>query len=440
MKSKKIFSAVSGLIVLSLLSSGCGKKKEAAEDEEAEMGQVLANGNAKNPTTTGSVPQVGSINLGGLGDESSAAALNMTEESDETKCSDGPDMGIFGLALGGACHTTGLASKLMLGSESGDNNKDGKVDCGDYTEGKDNGIMLGLMCGDFFKRYDGIKAFSFENKEKADFLALSFADFNAADSLAAAGSWTKGDDTSYPANIRLWGSKTSFSALKGVFSANLSSLHAGEVQVDFENPLKAERMRVSSTFANNFDKKSGCAANPNASNCVFQEVKIYNPDDLNENGAPNGMHIRVLTDDKNAPTFYIIEGRYKYRAEKAAGFAQHGLGGTREIYFKTVQKSGQVWGQFNFLDENGNDVLPGGLTDLIVAALKAGVCKSTVTGADVASCTEITPANYASLWLNRTGMDGMTTTPITTDFETGKPTKSELCLTAFPNCIDLSGN
>ena len=306
MKSKKIFSAVSGLIVLSLLSSGCGKKKEAAEDEEAEMGQVLANGNAKNPTTTGSVPQVGSINLGGLGDESSAAALNMTEESDETKCSDGPDMGIFGLALGGACHTTGLASKLMLGSESGDNNKDGKVDCGDYTEGKDNGIMLGLMCGDFFKRYDGIKAFSFENKEKADFLALSFADFNAADSLAAAGSWTKGDDTSYPANIRLWGSKTSFSALKGVFSANLSSLHAGEVQVDFENPLKAERMRVSSTFANNFDKKSGCAANPNASNCVFQEVKIYNPDDLNENGAPNGMHIRVLTDDKNAQRSNLI--------------------------------------------------------------------------------------------------------------------------------------
>lgn len=59
-------------------------------------------------------------------------------------------------------------------------------------------------------------------------------------------------------------------------------------------------------------------------------------------------------------------------------------------------------------------------------------------GSDVA-CSAIDTAKYVGIWQGRTAMDAMTASPVTTDFTTGKPTKSELCLSDFADCIDLSG-
>jgi len=422
--------ALSGVMIVS-----CGKKEDTGDSEEEKQAQVLANGNSSSSESAPAVPQVGAINLANLGDDGTAASLRLTEA--DNKCDDGPDLGLFGLALGGACHTSGFASKIMLGSEDGDNNGDGALNCNDFVEGKDSGIILGLMCGDFFKRFDGIKSFSF-NKENTEFLALNFADFSAADSVAATGAWTKGNAASYPANIRLWGSETSFDSLKGVFSANLLSLDEGEIQVDFENKAKAEHQRISTVFKNNLATKANCEADPTNLNCVFQEVKIFNPDDANVAGAPNGMHIRIMTDDKKNPTFYLIEGRYMYSETKAAGFAEHGLGGTREIYFQTIQSGSQIWGKFEFRDANGELISLSGGAGVMMAMINQGVCKNTSDGSDVA-CSEIDTAKYASIWQGRSAMDAMTVSPVTTDFATGKPTKSELCLTDSADCIDLSG-
>lgn len=432
-----LISGLTVIVLSGMLIVSCSQKAEEEEaTEEEQQAQVLANGNSTTTESAATVPQVGSINLDNLGDDGSAAALRLTESAD--KCSDGPDLGIFGLALSGACGTSGFASKIMLGSEDGDTNGDGALNCSDYVEGKDSGIMLGLMCGDFFKRFDGIKSFSFNKAETSEYIALSFADFSATDKVTAAGSWTKGNAASYPANIRLWGSKTSYETLTGIFSANLVSLDEGEVQVDFDNPAKAERIRVSTSFKNNLATKANCETDPTDENCVFQEVKIYNPEDTDILGAPNGVHIRIMTDDKNNPTFYLIEGRYKYTEAKALGFAAFGLGGTREIYFQTIQAGGQIWGRFEFRDADDALLTVSGLAGVELAAVNNGVCKNTSDGT-VSNCDEIDTAKYADLWKGRTGMDAMTESPVTTDFTTGKPTISELCLADFASCIDLSG-
>jgi hypothetical protein len=227
--------------------------------------------------------------------------------------------------------------------------------------------------------------------------------------------------------------------MTGVFAANLLSLDEGEVQVDFENKEKAEHFRVSSAFKNNLSTKSNCESDPSESNCVFQSVKLFNPEDDSVGGAPNGMHLRIMTDDKINPTFYVIEGRYNYSAAKAAGFAEHGLDGTREIYFQTIQSGGQIWGKFEFRDSSDELISAPGVTGAILAVLGNGVCKNTSDGADEA-CGDIDTSVYAGLWLGRTQMDSLTTIPVNADFVTGKPTKSELCLTDFETCLDLSGN
>ena len=36
-------------------------------------------------------------------------------------------------------------------------------------------------------------------------------------------------------------------------------------------------------------------------------------------------------------------------------------------------------------------------------------------------------------------MDSMSASPVTADFTSGKPTKSELCLNDFETCLDISG-
>lgn len=425
------------IIVAAGLIYGCGKKEEDTESEEQRQQQVLAKGNSSSPEAQPAVPQVGAINLSGLGnDGADTAALNLAD-GEGGKCDAGPDMGVFGLALGGACHTSGLASKLMLGSEDGDHNGDGVLNCADFQEGEDRGLVLGMMCGDFFKRFDGIKSFAFSEPAASRYMGLSFADYAADDGVTAVGSWSKGNAASYPANIRLWGSKTSFETLSGVFAANLVSLDEGEVQVDFKDDDKGEHIRASSKFKNNLATKANCESEPSDANCVFQEVKIYNPDDTEQQGAPNGMHIRIMTDDKKAPSFYVIEGRYMYKAEKVQHFPAF-LHGTREIYFRAVQQSGQIWGQFEFRGSDG-ELLTGStpIETLILAAVQQGQCKTVSDGED-AACSAVDPSKYASLWLGRDAMDAMASSPVTADFTTGKPTKQELCLADFENCIDLS--
>jgi len=225
----------------------------------------------------------------------------------------------------------------------------------------------------------------------------------------------------------------------GVFAANLLSLDEGEVQVDFENKEKEEHLRISSAFKNNIATKANCESNPSENNCVFQSVKIYNPDDSKVDGAPNGMHLRIMADDKINPTFYLIEGRYRYSEAKAAGFAAHNLDRTREIYFQTIQRGSQIWGKFEFRDEEDSLVTLPGAGGAILSILNNGICKNTSTGAD-AVCGDIDIGQYASLWLGRSQMDSVSTTPVTVDFTNGKPTKSELCLVDFETCLDLSGN
>ena len=79
-----------------------------------------------------------------------------------------------------------------------------------------------------------------------------------------------------------------------------------------------------------------------------------------------------------------------------------------------------------------------GPTGAVLAILADGVCKNTSDGAD-ATCGVIDPSKYEDLWAGRTQMDSMSASPVTADFTSGKPTKSELCLNDFETCLDISG-
>jgi hypothetical protein len=438
-KSGKKIAALIALTAF-VMTVGCGKKEEDEDDEastEEERAQILANGNSSSPDSDPVVPQVGAINLEGLATaESSSLRLQDDDDDDDSKCRQ-DELGIFGLALGGACHTSGFASQIMLGSDTGDHNEDGVLNCDDHVEDGDTGIMLGLMCGDIFQKFEGLQSFSFNDKEEKEFMGLSFADFDAEDDVTATGAWSKGNAASYPANIRFWQSETSFAALEGIFAFNLASLEEGTIMVDFKDDDEDDiAINAATEFKNNSATKANCAADPTEENCVYQEVKIYNPDDTRTtNSPPNGMHIRIMTDDKLNPTFYHLEGLYQYNEEKAAELANAGLAATRQIYFKTIQQDGEIWGSFEFRDENDAllSVMHGSVD--VIAQLADGVCKTLATGEDT-ECGAIDPDDFT--FVGRAAMDTLATTPVDADFETGKPTKAELCLADVEECIDLS--
>lgn len=424
------------LLGLGLVASATACKKKSKDDSGTDDEETTSVSGSGGGSTTGSgdsstVPQVGAISLSSMGTEEGAALLG----DGETCKQEG--MGAMGMALGAACHTSPLAARFMLGVDDGDFNGDGKMDCNDLAqakaEGKDPGLMLHLLCEDVMVKNDNVVSLAFGDDQEGHSFAVGFTDF--PNDTTAAGSWTRGDAASYPADIRIW-KGTTFDDFKGQVALGLTDVNNGTIYLDSRGGGGGQFQTVVS-FANKAST-ADCAATPNADNCHNQDIKMYTGDGEVTFGPPNGFHLRIYADDKTAPTFIALEGRFRYTEATAARFADRGttcpgseLVKMRSLYFQTVQKGNQVWGHFAFRDGDGNLLscaLPGGFNPFAQLGAAEGLCQDRGSPLPVA-CSDITPQDYADLWEGEDTFENVTASPIG-DIWDGAPTERGVCTIA----------
>lgn len=413
------------------LSYGCKKKDDDDEDTATNTDTDPGTGTGTGSVSSNGVvfPSVGGISLANMGTSGAKLA------GDDRNCEgvSGEGAGLFGLALGGACNTAPLASELMLGSTTGDFNGDGNLNCDDYTEaGEDNaGILLTLMCSEHLVKYSKIVSVAAEETAGGETMGfgVSFADYDANDSFAAVGHWTKGNSASYPANIRTWIGQ-SIASMAGFLTFKMDDLRNGTIYID-TSALGEMNILGEINFSSKIST-ADCEASPSEANCHWQELRLYPGEGVVQDGPPNGMHIKIFAEAKDDPKFIAIEGRYRYTAENAAAHFSGERGGpdisaVRDIYFTAVQKGSQLWGRFMFKDENDNyiEYRPGGAgTDDYFAPLRltAGVCQNFGESTPV-PCTDITYTDYDELWQGETAFETVPSTfTIPSVFEEGKPT------------------
>ena len=369
-----------------ILFTGCGEKDD----------EVVA-------TTAGAIPNAQSIQLTSLFNSSAALA-------DDTECSDEGMNGLFGLALGAACHTSPMAADLLIGENTPEN-----FSCDDYKEDSDDeyGILINLICNPAFPAK--LKTVLFNNEAEGEAIAISFAKFGPTE---VAGYWSRGSADSYPADIRIWFGD-SIETLEGLVAIHLESVDEGTIYLtgfkgdtgeDLNWQFKIDYKNVADT--------SSCATSPSKDNCHSQDIKIYTGEGAISDGPPNGFNLSILANSKTNPDFMAIEGKYRYTEATAAGFndafaLESGLQATRQIYLQTIKKDTQVWGKFAFRDEN--DALLSynvGSTDIFELVNNGNCSNIGDTDEDFDECTDITPADYDSLWQGESLMESITETPV----------------------------
>jgi hypothetical protein len=411
--------------------AGCGKKDDSTTTEDPS--QARGTGGASDGPSD-HFPQVGTISLAKLG------ALNGASfrlDGDDRQCDQG-DLGIMGLALGGACHTSPMVAEMLLGSMDGDHNGDGKTDCDDLTYAKANdkeaGIMLNLLCEDVMVQNDSIVSLGFE--EDNEIFGISFADFE--NGTSAAGSWTQGNAASYPADIRIWNG-ASFEAPNGIVSLGLADVNNGKVQVQFSE----DGMGLAAAIEySNKTSTSDCASNPSKDTCHWQDIRLHFDvaDEANGEGPPDGFNLRIMADDKKDASFFALEGKYRYTAESAAAFFQGGddnpcgsvLANVRTIYYQVVQKGSEISGRFFFRDQN-EDLLScpmetqGGTVDIFqMVSAEDGFCQELGSN-EPGECSVLNFEDYAAVWQGETAVENITESPVVDVWETGAPESVGIC-------------
>ncbi|SMF81852.1 hypothetical protein [Pseudobacteriovorax antillogorgiicola] len=400
------------IVMTSLIGASLGLVGCGAEEEEEDGDTV----------TTDTVPQIQAIDLTGLGNGTSTSLV-------EDDCDAASSGGIFGLAFGGACHTAPFAENLLLGEDGGDPGGDGTVDCADYdSDNDDSGILMSLLCESFIQQNPNMVSMGFEDDGSA--IAASFVDFDSTDTMTAVGAWSAGNSDSFPANIRMW-SGTTLSDLTGIVGIKLSDLQNGTIYFD-STPFTStgeQAIQVQVDFSAK-DDASNCATSPSTDNCHWQEIRLYAGETLTTNGPPNGFHLRILANDVDAPTFMVLEGRYRYAENPNFG---NGMSDTRQIYYQVVENNDVVWGTFAFLDANGDAISTGNtFVDAFLTSLASdGICSDDlVTDANnnsqAKTCTElgVDASVWTDLFTGQTDFTNITESPVPDIFSTGAPTES----------------
>lgn len=406
------------LILALTFSLNCSDSGDEESEDEVDTSSQIGTSQATSSTSgtssaTAEFPGVGAIALDALGATSLALA--------GSECAQSDNLGVFGIALGSACHTAPLAARSLLGSTSGDHNNDGVTDCSDLTYAKANniepGILQHLLCGDIFQTTSDITALGFDADGAV--MAITFANITGSPSTGV-GSWTATNSAKYPANIGIFRGPT-FAGLSEIGAIDLESKDKGSLW--FQVPEANQTMAFRVNFENQASTSS-CTTSPSTTTCHYQEVEVYGGETAISQGPPNGLFLRVFADDKSAPTFMVIEGRFRFTqagAESWAGGSDGSpsfLSQVRSIYFQTVQKGNQVWGRFVFQDANGTALSysPGGIDILGYLARAEGVCQN-LGSSEFANCTDITYTDYTSMFLGETGVPLVSANPLTDDLD-----------------------
>jgi hypothetical protein len=379
------------------------------------------------PKAVVEIPDASRINLANLGTDISDAELR-PQENDlasklsltslaltgdaNPKCGE-RDLGLFGLSINVACTLSPMASNLLYGDEP-DRDGDGKITCDDYKQGKDNqGFLLSLLCEPALLKENAIKTARF--KDDAATLAISFEAFRSTPKPVGTWSASGTDAGRYPANIRAWIGATG-DTLQGVLGLALDGTQTG---LNYFNlaPL-GEPFMGEISFANPADA-SHCQEAPSKDTCFWQDIQILITDEERAivGKSPSGVHLVILADNKERPSFIAIEGKYRYEdavADKIVADSPANLAlfkETREIYFRTIQANNQLWGSFDFKSRQGKTIAfeytdPSGnklnLPDLMRNGPKnapyAGVCQD-AKSTEISECTRIDYHDYASIWV-----------------------------------------
>jgi hypothetical protein len=388
---------ISGIVLAATLFVGCG------EEEAEDVGVV-----------NGNFPRVHAIPLDGM--FATSAALS------ENECDTTGMNGIFGLPLGGACHTAPMASNLLVGDTSPD------FECAQYDPDSDAeyGLLIHLICAPWMQAKTQSMLFSETGDSGEEWIAISFEQFGDDE---AVGYWNRGGEGSYPADIRVWMGDAA-DDLTGVMAIHLESQDKGTVYLD---RFGEEDWDMQFDF-NNPSDVSSCATTPSSENCFYNKIQIYAGEGAIADGPPNGFNLSVFADSKTTPNFTALEGKYRYTAEYAAAsftddFAQQAsLEDVRNIYFQTIKQENQIWGSFAFKDEN-DDSLTYSLGDAdLFDILAEGRC-SNIGDSDenFDECTTITPADYTSFWQGEDDVESIEEKMFDVSFD-GAPTTEGIVL------------
>ena len=362
------------------------------------------------------LPDATSIRLGNLGVKKEGGALkaqnvNKFSLNESGRCQGLGQLGVFGFALGPACHTSYFVDDTLYGV-SPDRDGDGDLTCADYYSDKNNlGILYPLLCEPGLLANPKIKTLNFF--EGTQNFAISFLPF-IADELAV-GSWTAtGDDSGrYPGQVRIW-SNENREDLAGVLAMKLDSQKSGQLFFDYR-PSNSELLgSIEFKTQTNAD---ACASAPSRENCHWQESMFAGTKGSASEAPIPGMHLIVFADRKENPNFLILEGKLSYTKEAAektwpeSNAASHpNFHTVREVYFRTVQKGSQIWGSFDFKNAENQTIespievsgFPFDLTNIMRNGRTnipyQGICQN--LGSDEwVDCVDINYKDYDSIWL-----------------------------------------
>ena len=436
------------LVLAAGIAPACKQAAKKDKSDPTDSTSTVTGVSAPNASTSGvdpntpTVPQVGAIALEGLGTHAMTVAATGAALVDNACSQD--QLGVMGIALGGACNTAPFVSRILLGSRNGDFDGDGDVDCADFVAAKaagaDPGIMLNLLCESVMQATNNVTSLAFlTGKANADAaFAVSFKDFQ--NDVPAVGSWSHGTAASYPADIRIFRGRT-LDTLSGLLALSLNDPNSGSVKLAGFGP--SAQFSADVAFSNK--KQAGkCADAPSTTNCHWQDVRIYGGEGSTAGGPPNGFHLKIFADDKEKPAFLALEGKYRYTTATSAATAagQTGCPGgemakLRTVYFQTVQRGAQIWGRFSFLDGNGQSlacVSGGGVDPFAMLARPEGICQNVGSDRWVA-CTSIDYTNYVELWQGEATFSNVTESPVSVDVFANPPTERGLCTTAGCNAM-----
>lgn len=390
-----IFLLVQGLFIIVLVACGTLAGNPGTTTTKLNPEDVI-------------LPDASSIELTELGKGDAGLMLQ------DSSCSEDAELGVFGFAFGPVCSGSPLIDNFLYGPNLS-RVDDQLISCAQYNpELDDNGILFTLLCSDLFLQGDIFQSIHIDSE-----FAISFTDFDISDNTDAIGTWTAAgdDDQRYPANIRVWWPDVG-ADLQGVLAMTLSSRTEGKLYVDFtgfDEPFQSELAYGSP------EDTSDCVAEPTVEHCHWQDMSFKGSESFVADGLPSGMRVLVLADAKVNPSFYRIEAKIRYSEDFAkqifnpedssvpVNFDQ-----VRTIYIRAVQKGSELWGSFDFQDENGATIISP-LGDIDLARLLrdgfsnndyAGICQQ-IGSDELIACEDIDYLDYQDYWLGDTNFEGV---------------------------------
>lgn len=377
----------------------------------------------------------------------------------ESMCIAPTGLGITGSIIQDVCRSFSTVTGLMYGPTGGDINNDDIIDCADYeadTEGK-TGILFSIMCDEVFLKNDKVisAGFPIDTPPGKKMLydlnqrtrAVTFQPFDS--NINSTGSWTRGDESSYPVNLRGWISKTKAVLTRTPTFADLLPT----VAIVGEDVLKGTIYLLSNALESNPDFQgkldlfpvadtSSCKENPSTTTCYTEEqINAFGTGRRNMDyfgeilWTPNSAHLYALADDRRDPTLIVIEGNYIFDAANAtvllksieiqAGFKVD-LSQARKRYFRLIQLEDELWLSVVFLDEFGIQVpIEVPMLGDMAPTMAAGTCLNVEQGLG-STCSKLTDieGKYGHLFKGIDAFKEVSTTELEFDIDFSAPPKT----------------